>query len=306
MNQQSSNSSSDSVQNRIVGCMLIFFMVGIVAMMVYCIYISWITPKSIDYVSPTTIPLDLSPSPTATELGSFFISPSPTMAKNTSPTQVVKKSPASLPEISPTKEAEPSPLPKASPMPKPSPTKFEEKKFQPLPPDGPPDMERAIGDMFAGKTGKAHITINVSEKIWKGTRAYLIDNNARNYRPLKFESAGKNKYKVAVPPGSYTLKLVKSGYLTFTAELPLADQDDAEINDPLEKRPFLEISSIPPGAKIYINGLFAGTTPTVIKSFEDKEYGITLVKPGFERETFKVRFEGGKGIKKNVELQQTW
>jgi hypothetical protein len=227
-------------------------------------------------------------------------SPLPTPEETLSPSPKPSPSPKASPKASPS----PSKAPKPSPSPKPSKEpENKDKKFRGASPDGPPELDRVYGDIFEGKSGRAYINIISNPKSWDGVHAYLIDLDTQSFRVLKFKKLkNKNVYKLEVPPGRYQLKLVKSGYFTFKAELPLQDRQEAEIAEPLEKRPNFVVQSSPPGAKVYFNDELAGITPTTVKNLEEKEYKIKIVKENYKTVSFPMSFKRGKDINKKIEL----
>ncbi|MCE1245100.1 MAG: PEGA domain-containing protein [Firmicutes bacterium] len=211
--------------------------------------------------------------------------------------------PSPKPSPQPSKKAG-EPKPGKSPTPKASPAKEEppEPAFEPPKPDGPPSMDRMAGNLFEGKQGKAKITI-FSKAL--PARTYLIDTSKNVYWDLKLKPLGKSRFLAEFPPGNYRLKIVKSNYFSFDEAFQVADGDEAEItDDPMKKRPSLEISSNPPGARILINGGFAGSTPKVINGLDVVEYTIKLKKKGFKDKEFKVKLKTGKTEKKSIQLSK--
>ncbi len=261
-------------------------MIAIVVVMLYSIYESWQNPPPSPLVKPTESPVmdvfsKLSPSPSV----GVVLSPSPS------------------PSLSPS----PTPTEKPKPKPSPSPTKKVIKKkieFAGEPIDGPPKkVKKAKEGIFEGKERKLYIT--VYSRSFEGAKVYLIDNISKKYWEIKFRKVGENQYQAQAPPSDYTLKIVKKGYFTFKERLPLTEDGlGADIRDPLEKMPYLDIRSKPKGAEIYINGKYAGITPKVIKYFYDKTYTIKLTKAGFMPKQFKIKFKRGKGITKTIKLKR--
>ncbi|MFP4497659.1 MAG: hypothetical protein ACLFQV_05560, partial [Vulcanimicrobiota bacterium] len=139
--------------------------------------------------------------------------PTPTMLAVETETPI--KTPAETPKMpvdEPPKTQTPEPAPERTS--KPLKPKEEEIEFTGVEPDDAPDMEKAIGDMF--QDTKARVYVIVYSRLGYGDKAYIIDKRANNYRFLKFDEVEPDKYKVSLPPGDYTLKLIKRGYFTFT------------------------------------------------------------------------------------------
>jgi hypothetical protein len=256
--------------------------------------------------SPTSSPEEeepASPSPTPTSQW-----PGAKTSPVASPTgdDVHEIDPSAPPSPKPVKPVKPkkSPKPAKLPAPKPSPAQPEkpEPAFEPPKPDGPPNMDRMAGSVFEGKTGKVEITI-YSKAL--PARTFLIDVSKKVYWDLKLKPLGSSRFKAEFPPGNYRLKIVKSNYFSFDEAFEVTDGDKAEITeDPMMKRPSLNLSSTPPGARIIINGGFAGVTPKVISGLNAVEYNIVLKKKGFKNKAFKVALKPGQPLKKSVELSQ--
>lgn len=280
------NKEEEKKTNQVAGYLLISLMLIIVGVMIYSIFTSREKVKPITFTTQTPFDVGMTGTSTSTPVKTSTGSPSP--SKKTSPTET----PA------PEKTIEKTPTEKPKPSPKP--TKKKEERFEPPHPDGPPELDRATGDMFAGKTGKVEIII-FSEAF--PARSYLIDTVNNTYRSIKFKHIGKKRYKIAIPPGEYRLKIVKKNYFTFDAPLSVENGDKAELGkDPLIKRPYLNIKTNPPGARILINGKFAGIAPKIIPGLDDTTYTVTLNKQGYGTKTFKVKLKKGKGMTKSVRL----
>lgn len=292
MNQYDYDDHKNDTQDTIAGYLLVLLMLALVTIMIYSIIESWRNPVVTPYTPPTT----------GTATGTT-VSPSDVAAASPQPTTSPKPTPmVESPEVT-----QSSPLPSSTtessptPEPKPSKTKKFPGRFYGAPPDGPPSLKREYGDMFEGVSGKAYITIY--SKVFEGSRVYLINEETRSYYSLNFEKKGPGVYQAEIPPGKFSLKITKSGYFTFKTSLPyLEDGLSADIREPLVKRPYLDIRSRPSCAKIYINGLYAGETPKLIKNLDATEYTIKLVKPGYYREQFEMSFEKGRGQTRTVKL----
>jgi len=284
------NFEEEKKTNQFAGYLLILLMLAIVGVMIYSIF------SSRRKVNPITFATD-TPFGTATTIGktgTLKASPAIASAENSMPT----KTPSPKKTVKKTPTAKPTPT--KTPKPSPKPTKKKEERFEPPHPDGPPQLDRAMGDMFAGKTGKVEIII-YSKAL--PARTYLIDTVNNTYRSVDFKPLGKNRYKLVIPPGEYRLKIVKKNYFTFSAPLAVENGDKAELDrDPLIKRPYLNIKTKPPGARILINGKFAGISPKLIPGLDDTTYTITLKKQGYGTKTFKVKLKKGKGVTKSVRL----
>lgn len=297
-------------ENKVTGYLLIFIMAIIVGVLVYGIVTSKetvpeasFTPETLSNSSLPEETLVTASSSPVTEGSSSpeAVSPSPENSPET-PTASPEMSPVASPQAS----VEPSKAPVKEPSPKPSPKETRDDPgpaFEPPKPDGPPDMDRDLDDLFKGKKGKVEITIFTKAHPFK---TFLIDLDKNKYRKLTLKNLGKNRYQMIIPPGNYRLKIVKPNYFTFDEAFEVADGDKAEIDqDPIIKRPWLKVVSTPPGARIYIGERFAGTTPKLIEGLDDTTYSVKLTKKGYEPETFQVKLLKGKGVSKKVELMKS-
>ncbi|MCD4784636.1 MAG: PEGA domain-containing protein [Candidatus Eremiobacteraeota bacterium] len=262
------NKEEERKANKVAGYLLIFLMLIIVGVMIYSIFSSREKVKPITFTTQTPFGMESTSTP----------------PKTPTPEKTIKKTP-----------------PPTTPKPTPKPTKkIKKKKFEPPHLDGAPELDRATGNMFAGKTGKVKIII--FSKAFPA-RSYLIDTVNNTYRSIKFKHIGKKRYKIEIPPGEYRLKIVKKNYFTFNTPLVVENGDKAELGaDPLIKRPYLNIKTNPHGARILINGRFAGIAPKIIPGLDDTTYTVTLKKQGYRTKTFKVKLKKGKGLTKSIRL----
>ena len=295
------NQENDS---RVTGYLLILIMTIIVGVLVYGIVTSKESSPDISFTPDAPISTDaVSASPLSEETLIAASSASPGEV-SPSPAGSVE-APEASPAVSPQPSPEPSKAPVKKPSPKPSPTETRDDPgpaFEPPHPDGPPDMDRDQEDLFKGKKGKVEIIIFTKAHPF---RTFLIDVEKNKYKKLTLKDLGKNRYKMVIPPGNYRLKIVKPKYFTFDEAFEVGDGDKAEISqDPIIKRPWLKITSSPPGARIYLGERFAGTTPKLIDGLDDTTYTVKLTKKGYTPETFKVKLLKGKGVTKKVDLME--
>ena len=93
--------------------------------------------------------------------------------------------------------------------------------------------------------------------------------------------------------GVYSLKLSKSGYNTVFDQFTL----NTGYNNPLSYKlissdRFLNISSSPSGAEVYLDGEYKGTTPTQLKNVEAGKYKLELSKKGYKSLSEKIKIKG--------------
>ena len=104
------------------------------------------------------------------------------------------------------------------------------------------------------------------------------------YTPAKINS---------LEEGVYSLKLSKSGYNTVYDQFTL----NTGYNNPLSYKlissdRFLNISSSPSGAEVYLDGEYRGTTPTKLKNVEAGKYKLELSKKGYKSLSEKIKIKG--------------
>ena len=118
----------------------------------------------------------------------------------------------------------------------------------------------------------------------EGAQAFLWDNRSNKRLMLRFEKISTDKHRAAVPPGSYTMRIVKTDYKPYNTKFELKSGKKMEIEQPLEKagRATLFVTSIPNGATIYLDGKPAGATPANITGLENRRYNIRLTKAGYK------------------------
>lgn len=300
-NQYNSNGElNSSAGKQFAGFLLIILMLAIVGFMIFSIATSRKSKNNEDFlfapISTETAEGIIPTPPVETSIDTAYQDPSPAEAKETPEPSPI------APEESPEPEAKVTPKTKASPEPKPSPTKEDlGPRFEPPNPDGPPDLNRAVGGLFEGKSGRA--VLNIYSKSLPA-RTYLIDLDNDTYRSLEFKALGNDRYEVEIPPGRYRLKIVKQYFFTFDEAFEVSDGDYAEIDkDPLVKRPYLELKSNPEGARIFINDKYAGNTPQLIQGLDDTTYKVRITKEGKTPVSFEVKLEKGKGVSKTVNLK---
>lgn len=302
-------------ESRITGYLLILIMTIIVGVLVYGIVTSKESSPDITFSPDASISPDaLSTSSLPEETLIAASSPSPDASSSpgeVSPSPGAQpETPETSPDVSPQPSVEPSkaPVEKSSPKPSPVPSPTETRDdpgpaFEPPKPDGPPDMDRDQEDLFKGKKGKVEIIIFTKAHPF---RTFLIDVEKNKYKKLTLKDLGKNRYQMIIPPGNYRLKIVKPKYFTFDEGFEVGDGDKAEISqDPIIKRPWLKVTSSPPGARIYIGERFAGVTPKLIDGLDDTTYTVKLTKKGYEPETLEVKLMKGKGVSKKVDLMKS-
>ncbi len=106
---------------------------------------------------------------------------------------------------------------------------------------------------------------------------------------------GKTPLKEAVEEGKHSLSLRKDGYQEFTRSITVRSGQTTTLrNLALEIKPSsLAISSVPSGAKIYVNEKQYDDTPSELKGLLPGVYAIRLEKAGFDPATRTVNLPAG-------------
>ncbi len=133
----------------------------------------------------------------------------------------------------------------------------------------PNDIARIYATLVPNPVGT--VTVNT---VPSGASVYL-DGILRGQSPVTF----------TVSPGTHTLKLSLSGYMTKTVTFTLGSGQRRTFNYTLQKivqYGSLKIRSNPQGARVYIDGTYKGTTPISIPSIRAGTHEIRIKMSGYE------------------------
>lgn len=170
-----------------------------------------------------------------------------------------------------------------------------------------PTSEPTTGSGITGPKTSI-IIVYCTKTEFEGTQGILFDNRSNERKGLDFVKFGDGKYRVEVPPGNYTLRLVKSGFEPFDTGLLLGAGKKAEIYEPLKKKDtfsaFLEVQSEPKGANVYLDDDLKGSTPCIIRGLATKRYSIFITMQGYQPLRSTVKFVEGEGQKKMFYLKE--
>lgn len=89
---------------------------------------------------------------------------------------------------------------------------------------------------------------------------------------------------VNVPVGDHEVSIYLAGYQTFYTGVTVEKGQTARISATLftqTKRGSLSAESIPPGAAVYIDGVFHGVTPTIIGNLVEGPHHVAILRSGF-------------------------
>ncbi len=134
---------------------------------------------------------------------------------------------------------------------------------------GPNDIARVYATLVPNPVGT--ITVNT---VPSGASVYL-DSILRGQSPVTFSA----------DPGTHTLKLSLSGYKTRTITFTLNAGERRTFNYTLQKivqYGSLKIRSNPQGARVYIDGIYKGTTPISISSIRAGTHEVRIKMSGYE------------------------
>ncbi len=96
-------------------------------------------------------------------------------------------------------------------------------------------------------------------------------------------------------PGAYEIKLSKQNYRNYTTSIILTPKENKTLK--VELTPtfgYLSVDSSPSGAKVYIDGNYAGETPLSDYKLSPGEHTVRIVKDGYEEFTRKVTVSAGE------------
>jgi serine/threonine protein kinase len=114
---------------------------------------------------------------------------------------------------------------------------------------------------------------------------------------------GKVPLRLRLPPGKYMVRMTLSGYEDWNSQVDVGESGDYPVTGRLKSqqggrpkppadKPYINVQSTPPSAKVFVDGSFKGTTPVKID-----------VKPGKHR--VRVTLEGYQNWEHQVEVRQS-
>ncbi len=131
-----------------------------------------------------------------------------------------------------------------------------------------------------------------------------IPTGARVY--LDGEDTGKETNCVldSVPAGEHTIRLVKTGYFDYEGKVTVKNDEEIELKVTLTGcYGSIRVSSIPSGAKVYLDSIYTGkTTNCILDSILCGKHIIRLTKIGYLGYEREVVVEVGKETKVNTSL----
>lgn len=111
-----------------------------------------------------------------------------------------------------------------------------------------------------------------------------INGNSFGYTPSKINS---------LEEGEYNLVLSKEGYKKVEDKITLKKGFNSPLSYSLQTSDrFLNISSSPSGASVYLNGSYKGSTPLSIKNEETGTHKLKLTRSGYKDLSEKIKVKG--------------
>ncbi len=152
-------------------------------------------------------------------------------------------------------------------------TKPEKAPTKPAP--SPPTAERKAGP----SSGSLSVTANVEEAT------VYLDGKAVGKAPYRIEG---------VEPGAYEIRVAKDGYQTFDKMVAVSRGREAKVNAMLALEPVrLRVESDVPGATVFLDRKYIGTTPVTITDVSPGTYGLTVSADGYDIHSEKVEMSTG-------------
>ena len=142
-------------------------------------------------------------------------------------------------------------------------------------------------------TGSVYVTSNPS-----GATATL-DNSRTGNTPYTFTS---------VATGSHTLQISRSGYQTYTGSVSVLSGSTTTVSVTLPQitssEGSLYLTSNPPGARVYVDSSYKGTTPTTVASLSQGTHAVTLQLYGYQDYSGTTTIYAGQTTTLNTNLVQ--
>jgi len=115
---------------------------------------------------------------------------------------------------------------------------------------------------------------------------------------------GKSPAKVTdVPKGRATVRLRQEGFAEEIRELSMNAGDRQTLSVVMKGLPgTLSLTSLPPGARFYVNGAFAGKSPVVMPNLNPGEYDVRAEADGYGTLNRKITLENGASAREEFRL----
>lgn len=124
---------------------------------------------------------------------------------------------------------------------------------------------------------------------------------------VDFSEAGQTPLLLKVDPATYVIECSKEGYVDFVDIVKIEAGEVVFVNAEGMEQPgdtvgTLSVTSSPPGARVYFNGAYQGTTPCTISDVEACSYHLQVQLAGYESHAENIRVNAGETTSVDVTL----
>jgi hypothetical protein len=149
--------------------------------------------------------------------------------------------------------------------------------------DGPNDRSRLAEADFrtiAVTLGKPYVAVDTTVP---GGRMDLQSVPDGASLTVNGEYRGKTPLVISdLSPGTYTITFSRSGFLTQSAQVTVQGGKNSEVVATLQPETgTLFVNSSPPGARVLLDGTFAGLSPVLLENISADDHTIGLEKDGY-------------------------
>ena len=167
---------------------------------------------------------------------------------------------------------------------------------------------RVVKDMY--KTTEQTFTItdeNTTNAVLEMSANFVnlnIETDAASDIYIDGQYKGKGKWSGRIADGAHFLEVKKDKHRTVSKNLNLVlgKDENLKIEAPTPITGFLDISSLPVKANIYLNGKHYGTTPRIISDLLIGDYTLKLEKEGCASVTKKITIEENQTLTMKEQL----
>ncbi len=143
----------------------------------------------------------------------------------------------------------------------------------------PKASQPATPPKAGSSTGSLSVTANV-----QGATVYL-DGKAVGEVPYRLEG---------VEPGAYEIRVAKEGYESFDKMVAVSRGREAKVSAMLVLEPVrLRVESDVPGATVFLDRKYVGTTPVTVTDVGPGTYGLTVSAEGYDIYSERVELSAG-------------
>ena len=116
---------------------------------------------------------------------------------------------------------------------------------------------------------------------------------------------GTGSWTGQLSPGSYRIEVSKDCHTSVFESIEVKEGDDVslDLDAPTPISGTLAISTVPSGAHVYIDGVFAGYTPYYKPDALVGSHTVTIAKEGYKDKTVHVSIEEGKNTERFINME---